>query len=684
MAFDRNLNGSEAFRDAQVTLATRTEEFQVQVLHETEEYEILMAHPKEALKETDRKKLLPAIRRAHQNLGHPSNADLVRVMKAAKCSELALRLAREYKCDQCDSTRRPSPIDPSHLPKEWAPFESITLDVKELPGRVKGTRVKFLNIVDAFSKLQRMIRMALENGTEVCRAYRSGWRSPYGAPLVAKVDAGRVMYMGELANQFERDETRVRSAAGEAPEQIGDAERHGKWAEEILTRILLDVVPVDDAEYDLCVESMLDAKARMLRRGGFSPNQLAFGRDPPSVGSILREDPSIPLNSAILHGGPEARIQEIRAKSAVAVCQADNAEALRRSLEARPRVVKARETGDLVCYWRKGKGQGLKKQGRAGGGRAGWYGPAVVLGEDDGNYWISHRGQCIKAAPHQLRAATPTERRAALQLPGILQESAQEFEHGPRGYLDLSEETDDIPMEAQPRPVVAPDVWSSPVDDAWIDVSLLPDSVMSWLPRWRSDGFVPHSIRRHGPITSPLISHELPDGSLMGTMAARATILLDREGKVVRDLFHPMPVSVEMQLPVDVEHARGWTVFLRAAVPSGPSSSGSGGPARKRPPPPSGGGSGKSPKTTATALSVEELFVFVESIRDAGEGRAVPILHVPFPENETTCVDPNGDFIPAHQGPNYDVLLAAKKSKEVFMKGMDAPTKERFRIAKAS
>ena len=84
-----------------------------------------------------------------------------------------------------------------------------------------------------------------------------------------------------------------------------------------------------------------------------------------------------------------SRHLEIRKKCALAVIEVDYGEALRRSLECRPRVIPARNISDIVCFWRKGKGQGLKKGGRAGSSRAGWYGPGVVIGEDDGNYWLS-------------------------------------------------------------------------------------------------------------------------------------------------------------------------------------------------------------------------------------------------------------------------------------------------------
>ena len=53
----------------------------------------------------------------HKNLGHPPNHDLVRVLKHAQASEQALRLAKDFSCDFCQSQSRPGVPLPAHPSK---------------------------------------------------------------------------------------------------------------------------------------------------------------------------------------------------------------------------------------------------------------------------------------------------------------------------------------------------------------------------------------------------------------------------------------------------------------------------------------------------------------------------------------------------------------------------------------
>ena len=58
--------------------------------------------------------------------------------------------------------------------------------------------------------------------------------------------------------------------------------------------------------------------------------------------------------------------------------------------------------GDLVYYWRAANGV-HQAQGQ-------WLGPALVIGIEGGNVWVSHRATAFKCAKEQLRMAPPAER----------------------------------------------------------------------------------------------------------------------------------------------------------------------------------------------------------------------------------------------------------------------------------
>ena len=71
-------------------------------------------------------------------------------------------------------------------------------------------------------------------------------------------------------------------------------------------------VPKSDKEFRLAVQEVFDARNRLLRRSGFSPWQLALGREPPLPGDLLEEPASIVANELALDDKLFARTMAIR------------------------------------------------------------------------------------------------------------------------------------------------------------------------------------------------------------------------------------------------------------------------------------------------------------------------------------------------------------------------------------
>ena len=118
--------------------------------------ECLAAH-REDMQSDQGELVLKAVAKFHKNLGHPSNADLVRILKHGQASEAALNAVRQFSCDFCKSQVRPHvplPAQSSHVTQF---NQVIGIDVKHLPGWKPGQKVKALNIVDQSSCYQQMI-----------------------------------------------------------------------------------------------------------------------------------------------------------------------------------------------------------------------------------------------------------------------------------------------------------------------------------------------------------------------------------------------------------------------------------------------------------------------------------------------------------------------------------------------
>jgi hypothetical protein len=106
--------------------------------------EILIADqepPSEAQVKTELRKL-------HNNLGHPTNRELIRVLKNAGGSETALRLASDFKCDVCFHRQRPPPCLPASAHQIVDFNHRVGLDVKKVPGWQPNQVVTCLNVID--------------------------------------------------------------------------------------------------------------------------------------------------------------------------------------------------------------------------------------------------------------------------------------------------------------------------------------------------------------------------------------------------------------------------------------------------------------------------------------------------------------------------------------------------------
>ena len=73
--------------------------------------------------------LMQAVRRVHNNLGHPEASKLVRALRIAGAKEEAIEAAKKLKCDVCDQLVQPATRRPSQLPRAQNFNDHIAVDL---------------------------------------------------------------------------------------------------------------------------------------------------------------------------------------------------------------------------------------------------------------------------------------------------------------------------------------------------------------------------------------------------------------------------------------------------------------------------------------------------------------------------------------------------------------------------
>eukprot|EP00434_Breviolum_minutum_P003222 symbB.v1.2.002836.t1/scaffold144.1/size299099/14 len=275
------------------------------------------------------------------------------------------------------------------------------------------------------------------------------WPSWAGVPVEVICDPARTNIADMFVDPLELQGVRVLTTAAEAHNQLGKVEKHGHLFEVILQKLIDQVQPQNQLEYEECIFHAMNSKNEMLNSKGLSPCQHVFGRNPRVPEDLIQDNPDPVRTSAI----------RAAARSAVATSQDDRS--LREALNARPRVERDFVAGDFVHYWRTQK---YMNGVRLVGGR--WFGTAIVMGKIGRNVLVFHRRHLFKVTPEHLRHATLEERAVAQsdgrELLGISDLVSEGNNLLGSQYVDLSNQEKPPSVESYQIPnqaADATDVW---------------------------------------------------------------------------------------------------------------------------------------------------------------------------------------------------------------------------------
>ena len=359
------------------------------------------------------------VRRLHHNMGHLPLDRMIVMLKAAKAKENVLKYVRdEFQCEACMRQRREITRRKAAFPRTFEFNRVVGVDTFFV--KWKGKNIPFLNVVDHGTNWQMVTMVRPVGGgeptggnptsNETWHHFLKSWVRPFGVPQVVLSDGGM-----EFRDRYERGLEQLGTLQTvtdqESPWQNGRVERHGQWLKdraEMETGAASTVITnINDLEEFLM--ELVVCKNSWFNRGGYSPAQLVYGRNPRLPAELLSDaSQDSPGWQDILCDPTEMdtaasefkKSHEIRQRARRLAMEQASREKVRDA--SKPPLHKHRvwTAGQWVLVWRLSK---------AGNGRHRWVGPGLVILQNGHTVYVAMRSRLWKCNVDQLRPATQTE-----------------------------------------------------------------------------------------------------------------------------------------------------------------------------------------------------------------------------------------------------------------------------------
>eukprot|EP00435_Cladocopium_sp_Y103_P030110 s1767_g7.t1 len=290
--------------------------------------------------------LAKALRRVHQNLGHPSNADLARHLKLSGANEEAVKAAHSLHCETCARHANPGTRRPAKVFKPLEFNQEVSVDTLNLQD-AGGNKIEVMSILDHATGYHVVTRLSGRKSGDLATDFNNAWSVWAGFPIRMTCDQERG-FMNEFADYMEMGGTQVRYTAGQAHWQHGVIERQNFWYRNIWDKVIAHIQPTEE-EINYVLSVVAAAKNNLRRRHGYSPAQWLFGASP-RLGDAMVDESAKHYQLEELRSPDEQwrRRQSIRQAAREAFIQSQADESLKRAVLGRPRTTEDFEVGDYV------------------------------------------------------------------------------------------------------------------------------------------------------------------------------------------------------------------------------------------------------------------------------------------------------------------------------------------------
>ena len=372
--------------------------------------------PVVTVQEARQSRILRKLRVIHTNLGHPSNDIMLRMLRDAKAPQEIIEAARKFQCTFCRTRGRSIPRRPAAPPKVTEKWHTVSVDTFwwHSPHKDKGQSrehavgVSFLDEATDFH-VAAILRTGPKKQSSISSAefkevFCRDWVRTFPTPKVLRVDDEGCFRDHGLMEWLSSKGVEIQVIAGESPWQNGKHSRHLETLKENMS-LLASELPAETSSKEILVLS-LGAKNELHQIRGYTPNQWAFGQAKGRLESLLQNGSNPAVQAGLDRKDDFSSQLKVTLKARETFLQADSRRRLSRAGMRNTRRTEVYEIGNLVYYWRKGRGT---TEGT-------WFGPGRVVcvektsSDDTGSpgsvIWVVHGIVMYRCSPEQLRHVT--------------------------------------------------------------------------------------------------------------------------------------------------------------------------------------------------------------------------------------------------------------------------------------
>ena len=324
------------------------------------------------------KEIRGTIMKLHLQFGHGSGEKIWKLTEEAKWSDgleeeekaRIKRLVTELTtdCEVCKKYKRnpPKPVVGFSLGRTFN--ETVAIDVGEIQDK------KFLVMVDLATRYCQAFWVKDKRPETIIGTLCNGWFAIFGAPANLLSDNGGEFQNEKVRRMTERWNIKVLTTAAHSPWSNGSCEKTVGIIKESLRKMKEE----EGVDSTTALRWVVCARNCLVNNGGFSPNQLVFGKNP-ALPNLMGEEGSSPASRE--KGFEEKIVREslnAMHKAREVFMKNESCNKIRIALNKNVREHKLEDTvvGDEVFYKRESENE--------------WRGPARVIGVSGKTVVVKH------------------------------------------------------------------------------------------------------------------------------------------------------------------------------------------------------------------------------------------------------------------------------------------------------